>query len=386
MRKAGKMSVWLAVMATMWVSSSAMAQEGPRPVPPGRIESDPRLARAAEAWHRAWRANVEDHLRAVAARGTPRDLLAAGWLWPMETDEATLAARGSLSRPQARAWIQAAYDDARGDDPLVDWVLLDACATSGAACDRQRLLARVIAGDPGNAETLLLAYQDAVERKDAVAAEAYWQSAGRASHYRSRINEVGALMASVLHASPSPELDPTLAAAMGEDLGLGRSATSKDLGDVVVMALNVAIALPALQPLQQRCTARVGRVPAEARRVCKQIYALLAADGSTLIGPSFALPRLVEWADGEDERAAARERLRRFAWIYEAGLRQYLLPANARRLPVDHMERMFRDGELAAMRYQLQLNGIATEPPAGWLPDNPEYRALLTGASVPVAR
>jgi hypothetical protein len=259
----------------------------------------------------------------------------------------------------------------------VDWVLLDACATSGAACDRQRLLERVIAGDPGNAETLLLAYQNAVERKDAAAAEAYWQSAGRASHYRSRINEVGALMASVLHASPSPELDPKLAAAMGEDLGLGRSATSKDLGDVVVMALNVAIALPALQPLQQRCTARVGQLPAEARRVCKQIYGLLAADGSTLIVPSFALPRLVEWADGEDERAAARERLRRFTWIYEAGLRQYLLPANARRLPVDHMERMFRDGELAAMRQQLAFAGVAVEPPAGWLPDNPEWRALL---------
>lgn len=381
MRKAGNMSVWLAVMATMWVSSSAMAQE-PRPVPPSRLESDPQLARAARAWHEAWRADVEAHLRAVAARGTPRDLLAAGWLWPMETDEVRIAERGSLSRPQAREWIQAAYDSAQGDDPLVDWVLLDACAISGAACDRQRLLERVIARDPGNAEILLLAYQEAVSRKDPAAAEAYWQSAARATHYRSRINELGALMASVLHQSPSPGLDPALAAAMGEDLGLGRSATSTDMGDVVVMALNVAIALPTLQPLQQRCTARVGQLPTDARLACKQIYALLAADGSTLIGPVLALPRLVEWADDEDERAAARERLRRFAWIYKAGLRQYLRPANERRLPVDHMERMFRDGELAAMRQQLVLAGVAAEPPADWLPDDPEWRRLLaTNAS-----
>ena len=48
---------------------------------------------------------------------------------------------------------------------------------------------------------------------------------------------------------------------------------------------------------------------------------------------------------------------------------------------VFHNEAILRDGELAAMRHQLQANGIAGEPPAGWLPDSPEHRALLTGES-----
>lgn len=330
-----------------------------------------------EAWREAWRGNVEVHLRSVAARGTPRDLLAAGWLWPMETDEASIAERGVFSRPQAREWIQAAYDGARGDDVLVHWALLDACAMTNAACDKGRLLQRLMAADPGNAEILLTAYQDAIERKDAAAAESYWQAAARGTHYRPRVNELGALMASVLRRAPAPALDPALAAALGEDLGLGRSATASDMADVVVMALNVAVAIPTLQPVQQRCSARVGQLPADTRAACKRIYALLSADESTLLSPMVALPRLVEWADTEAERTEARGRLRRFAWLYENSLRQYGRPAKERRLPVDHLDRVFREGELAAMRYELAREGIAAEPPAGWQPGNPEWRALL---------
>ena len=33
----------------------------------------------------------------------------------------------------------------------------------------------------------------------------------------------------------------------------------------------------------------------------------------------------------------------------------------------------------SVVRHQLQANGIAGEPPAGWLPDSPDHRALVTG-------
>ena len=369
MRKAGQVGVWLVLIAVSWTSAGTRAQEASPSVPASRVESDPRLSAADEAWREAWRGNVEVHLRSVAARGTPRDLLAAGWLWPMETDEASIAERGVFSRPQAREWIQTAYDRARGDDVLVDWALLDACAMTDAACDRGRLLQRLMAADPGNAEILLTAYQDAIERKDSAAAESYWQAAARGTHYRPRINELGALMASVLRQAQAPVL--------GEDLGLGRSATASDMADVVVMALNVAIVIPTLQPIQQRCSARVGHLPADTRAACRRIYALLSADESTLLPALVSLPRLVEWADTEVERTEARGRLRRFAWLYENSLRQYGRPGKERRLPVDHLNRLFREGELAAMRYQLAREGIAAEPPAGWRPDNPEWRALL---------
>ena len=64
---------------------------------------------------------------------------------------------------QSRTWIQAAYDASTGDDPLVDWALLNACPKNHARCDRDRLLQRLMAVDEGNAE-LLLQVRDARER------------------------------------------------------------------------------------------------------------------------------------------------------------------------------------------------------------------------------
>lgn len=370
MRMTMQVGVWLVLMASVLAPSPAPAQEGPPPEVPGRVESDPQLAAASRAWHDAWRANVEAHLRTVAARGTPRDLLVAGWLWPRSDDDADT---------HARAWLQAAHAASRGDDPLVDWALLDACATNGARCDRGLLLQRLMAADPGNAEPLLTAYDDAVERRDMAAAERYWQAAAAATHYRAHFNDIGLLMATSLRQVPAPPLDPALAAAIGEDLGLGRAATPQDMADTTVLAINAAIAIPTLHPITQRCRAQVGALPADARTACKRIYTLLAADDSIMIGPAIALPQLVQWADGDVEREAARERLRQFAWVYENVMQLYQRPATARHLPADYVDVFLRDGELAAMRHQLQANGIAGEPPAGWLPARAEHRALLTG-------
>ncbi|UOV03776.1 hypothetical protein MUU75_11365 [Pseudoxanthomonas mexicana] len=104
MRMTMQVGVWLVLMASVLAPSPAPAQEGPPPEVPGRVESDPQLAAASRAWHDAWRANVEAHLRTVAARGTPRDLLVAGWLWPRSDDDADT---------QARAWLQAAHAASR---------------------------------------------------------------------------------------------------------------------------------------------------------------------------------------------------------------------------------------------------------------------------------
>ena len=111
MRMTMQAGMWLMLMASMLAPSLSLAQDGPPPEVPGRVESDPQLAAASRAWHDAWRANVEAHLRTVAVRGTPRDLLVAGWLWPRSDDDADT---------QARAWLQAAHAASTGDDPLVD--------------------------------------------------------------------------------------------------------------------------------------------------------------------------------------------------------------------------------------------------------------------------
>ena len=92
-------------------------------------------------------------------------------------------------------------------------------------------------------------------------------------------------------------------------------------------------------------------VSTDARTACKRIYTLLAADDSIMIGPAIALPQLVQWADGDVEREAARGRLRQFAWVYENVMQLYQRPAAARHLPADYVDVFLRDGELAAMRW-----------------------------------
>ncbi|NCT70915.1 MAG: hypothetical protein GXC75_08220 [Xanthomonadaceae bacterium] len=374
MRTAMQIGTWLVVMASVLSASPSFAQEGPPPDVPGRVESDPQLAAANDAWHATWRANVEAHLRAVAARGTPRDLLVAGWLWPRSGDDAEIQARAWA---QSRTWIEAAYAASTGDDPVVDWALLNACPKNEARCDRGRLLQRLMAADPANAEVLLAAYHEAIERKDANDAERYWQAAANATHYRGHFDDVGLLLATTLRQVPAPALEPALATAIGEDVRLGRPATPKDMADIAVIAMTAAIAMPGLSPISQRCRAQVGELPADARTACKRIYTLMAADTSILITSFIALPPLVQWADTDAERTAARERLRRFAWVYENAMQLFQRPPGEQRMPEDYADVFLRDGELAAMRRQLQANGIASEPPADWSPANPEYRALL---------
>ncbi|MBD9480509.1 hypothetical protein [Pseudoxanthomonas sp. PXM02] len=380
MRKAGQVGLWLVLVVASWMPVSAMAQDGPPESPPSRIESDPALSAASEAWHAAWRKDVQAYLRTVAARGMPRDLLIAGWLWPVESDDTSRPEDVAAANEQARLWIQAAYDTARGDDALVDWALLEVCRMTGATCDRAQLLQRLVSADPGNAEVLLAAYQDAVERRDTAAAERYWQAAAAGTHYHPRINALGTLMVSALRQAPAPALDPALAAAIGEDIQLGRDATPRDMADIVVMARNSAVAVPTLVPIRQRCTAQVGAIPPATRLACKRIYTLLANDETTLITSMLSLPRLVEWAETDAERDAARERLRRFAWVYESLHRLDDPSAPEQKVPGDYIDVLFRDGEFAALRLRLEINGIPTEPPSGWLPEHPGWRALLTGA------
>jgi hypothetical protein len=386
MRKAGQVGLWLVLVASSWMPLSALAQGDLPPATPYRLESDPRLAAANRAWHDTWRANVEAHLRTVAARGAPRDLLAAGLLWPPEDDGGHISGRGSSTKTQASAWLQAAQDTNR-DDALVDWVLLaDGCGMARITCDRQALLERLLRSEGGNAQILLLAYHDAIERGDTAAAERYWQAASQAPRHDMLLGSLGSLLVRTLRDVPAPALGPDLAAALGDDMGLGRLATPRDMADSVAFAVNAAITLPSFAPLTRRCTSTVAKLPSETITSCRRIYTLLADDQSTLITSLIALPRLVEWAENDAARDMARERLRRFAWMYTSAFRLRQEPTVAGHMPEDHLDRVFRDGELAAMRHQLQLNGIPTEPPAGWVPDNPEWRALLTGKPVPANR
>lgn len=128
----------LAVLA-MAAAAPVFAQAPEYDVPPrsvSRLETDPVVARLHAQWLAGHRVALEAHLRTIAARATPRDLLAAGLLWPPDEQAAE---EGDLGSGQAAIWLQAAYH-AQPRDALVDWVLLDACPLRGIACDSDALL------------------------------------------------------------------------------------------------------------------------------------------------------------------------------------------------------------------------------------------------------
>ncbi len=357
------------------VTSPVLAQDGP---PPGRVESDPRLAAAGDAWYAAWRDAVQAHLGKVAARGTPEARVAASLLYPPPEAQAQVE-QASFTQPQARTWLQQAYD-AGATDAMVAWALLDACPMRGIECDRGVLLQQLLAAEPDNAEVHLQAYVHAVEQGDAAGAEAQWQAAVAAPFYRTHLGAQGRLLLATLNGVAAPAMEPALAAALGEDMGLGRSATPRDVAGITVIAVNVATAMPTLLPVTQRCGNRAGRLPAARLQECRRLYALLADDESVLLLPSVALPWLVESAGKTEAGATLRERLRRFAWIHEQALPSLAHPS-VRTMPDDYAERFMRDGELTAMRHLLQANGMAAEPPPGWLPDNLYWRNLIVAGT-----
>ncbi len=372
----------LAVLAMAAAAAPAFAQAPQYDAPPqpvSRLESDPVLARVHAQWVARHRVALENHLRTVAARATPRNLLVAGLLWPPDEQA---GAEDAFTSPQSTVWLQAAYD-AQPRDALVDWALLDACLWRGVTCDRDALLQGLLKADAGNAELQLRGLSDALRQGDSARAELYWQAAVRAPHYHDRAGELGRLLQDTLRSVPAPPLDPRVAAAMGEDLGLGRPATDGDIADVASLGLIMA-AVPTLQPVTERCKPVAGRLSPARLDECRALLTRIADDPSLLATQTIALGRLMELPSSAAEQTALSERLRRIVWLLENAMP----PRESRpgwTLPTDYATRFMRDGELAAMRYLLQANGIALEPPADWLPQTPHWRSLILTGNAPGA-
>ena len=79
-------SAWMVSLALCMASLPAAAEDVPglskeRLAELHQLENDPHIKRANEAWTKASREAIRQHLRAVAAQGDPRSLLAASMLW-----------------------------------------------------------------------------------------------------------------------------------------------------------------------------------------------------------------------------------------------------------------------------------------------------------------
>ena len=217
-----------------------------------RLENDPQIKRANEAWNKASREATRQHLRTVAAQGDARSLLAASMLWSgfsgLEDD-----APQSQTRPaqETRAWFDAARR-ARPRDVLVAWIEASDCGGLSDSCNAREALQFLLQAEPRNAAVQMLALADADKRGDRKAADRYWEAIASASTYDPHTLEVGRL----LHRHGrrrATTARSTVAQAMGAWFGLNRPATAQDFADIGTIALLTALAMPGFSPVTREC-------------------------------------------------------------------------------------------------------------------------------------
>jgi len=349
-----------------------------------RLENDPQIKRAGEAWNKANAEATRQHLRALAASGEARDLLAASMLWAgvgaMQDETATLPAKPAQ---ETRAWFDAARR-ARPRDVLVAWMEASECAGLSDSCNSRDALQYLLQAEPDNAAVQLLALAAAEKQADKKAMDAHWQAAALASTYDPHTLETGQLLYSAMQGISQPPLDPRLADAMGLALALDRPATPQDVADVGAIAMWAALALPAFTPITRQCKPeQLASASVTRQAECERILTLLAEDQSTVIAPMIGLPWLVRLNGDTTEGMAWRERLRELYWVYENALQRMPVFGQGSALPNEYSAWMMMEGELPAMRRLLERSDLPATPPAGWLPRDARYRALVSTGREP---
>lgn len=373
------------------ISSLAAANQPARPSKAQlaelqQLEGDPQIKRANETWNKASREATRQHLRAVAAQGDARSLLASSMLWSgfsgLEDD-----APQSQTRPaqETRAWFDAARR-ARPRDVLVAWIEASDCGGLSDSCNAREALQFLLQAEPRNAAVQMLALADADKRGDRKAADGYWQAIASASTYDPHTLEIGQLLHATMAGVEQPPLDPRVAQAMGAWFGLNRPATAQDFADIGTIALSTALALPGFSPVTRECKVeKLSTASIERQAECERMLELLAADESTLLGPLIGLPRLVVLSGDSAEGKAWREQLRQLYWAYENAQQHMVGMTVGGPLPAEYGTWFMTEGELPAMRKLLVHYGLPLQAPAGWLPRTLRYRALVSTGREPAS-
>ena len=337
---------------------------------------------AIEQWQRDHLAAIGRHTRTLLVSRDPHDQLAAALLLPMLHMQ-QLQGQASQSDPQ---WSQrqasaafAAARDLAPDDRLVAWLEVVACPGLGVAsdsgCEPEAALARLQQLDAGNAAAWLQGLGSASPESKEF--EQLLAKAAASSRYEIPFGATGRLLTEVLGQVDAPPPSPRIAAAMGQDFGLGRPATRRDLDGSVAMAVSSAAPLSAMAVLSRACPGDGDAVTAPRRARCIAIHTLMSVE-PTALSQAMALTKLVLFTADQPEGAGWRERLREHHWVWDnasALMRQGV--------PQDYLATVWRDGELVAVKGLLQAAGMPLTPPAGWLPDNEHRRSLVTTGREP---
>jgi hypothetical protein len=319
---------------------------------------DPERARC----HADRRRQLALHLSRQGTPATPEDAISAALLRVLASPDPGISASRALQTARQRwpehldlAWINLLYCHA------------------GVGCDRTTALRHVAALDPQNAAAWFNIMQDASLRKDEVAFDQALQRAADARFYDARLGTVFLHVRPTLARLPLPAScrSPRLERELESELGLGRAPTAADHADIAALGLEHAIAMPAYTTLSA-CKTGSLHLTDRRRMNCVSLLGMIA-EGDTLLEQQIGLSYLLRlMADGDSQTNALRERYRRVLWLSTNSVR-YMQP-----LPRDYGMRMWSDGEVSLLR-SLAIARGEWPPPADWLPESEEQRALILG-------
>jgi len=350
------------------------------------LAADPAIRAANERWQQTADTATRAHIDALAATGTPRNLLAAVLLSRPEATDANprpgAMSDFTLVLPEhVVGWFDAARH-ATPADPLVAWWEATGCVVANLDCDSAGATSRLLQVDADNSAVQLLALHAAHSAGDVVAARTHLRLAAEAGRFEPYDL---ALLELVLEAKAGVALPPLpveVAEALGVAYGFDRPITGGDIHAVEAMGQWAALSLMPLQSLSRMCGPG-DQMEAALKQDCLAVLQQVASGPNMGIYPAFALDLLVRLTADDTAGTRWRERLREYAWLSERALS---LLVQGRALPPSEQARLWvENGEIGAWHAMLVEHDIAAEPPADWLPEDTHKRALITTGREPPA-
>lgn len=351
------------------VCAPTRASDSPQATTPAQDFPDELTRRKLEKWDRDSEKSLRSHLKSVASRGDADSLLAAALLWPVGDEPPR---QSEDEKPQV--WF-AKLASLTPRTPTVAWVQANGCLIAEtSACGAEQGLDFLLETEPGNAAVQLLAMHRADDEGEI---ERSWLAAVDADRYDYHTHELGVLLLKAVETLTLPPMNPNLAEAMGEALGLNRPITGRDARSAFAASVWMTHAIPNFASIRERCEIKnMAALDSTRREQCMKIFALLETDQSTAITPMISLVWQVMLGGETPYGIAARERLRQLHWLYENGS---IMPQSAQRgsMADDYVDTMLLHGELAAMRLVLKSKNLSATAPDSWLPARENARSLV---------
>ncbi len=249
------------------------------------------------------------------------------------------------------------------DDVPLSWQYFHACH-SNTDCDTNEALEQLSNLDGENAMTWMAAMWMAQSRGDVRGEREALRKAVGAPVYDTQWGNAFLALRPVLGSLPLPESCHHGILAMQARETKGRVPTANDFFDLE--ATSIGLALGSLDP-RPLMACRSKRLPEETLPGCVSLLGRVA-QGDTLLERNLALRHLIALTPDAEQRAALREQYRRVLWLSTQGAEFERIEGFA--------WRTWAEGEIPLLVAHVTAQG-RWPPPAAWLPESEEQRAIV---------